>query len=139
MNAVPFQCDLQPSRSARVLNVTLLLLVAGLLLSLSWPVEWRWGKAPLLILLLLECWRHERRLMQRCGRLMLDEQGNWVWGGAPWRLARKPDWLPYGVLLDLRNPQGKRWRLWLMYDNLPPYEWRTLRACCFLQEGAKPH
>jgi len=122
-----------------VLNVTLLLLVAGLLLSLSWPVEWRWGKAPLLILLLLECWRHERRLMQRRGRLMLDEQGNWVWGGAPWRLARKPDWLPYGVLLDLRNPQGKRWRLWLMYDNLPPYEWRTLRACCFLHEGAKPH
>ena len=119
--------------------MALLLLVAGLLLSLSWPVEWRWGKAPLLILLLLECWRHERRLMQRRGRLMLDEQGNWVWGGAPWRLASKPDWLPYGVLLDLRNPQGKRWRLWLMYDNLPPYEWRTMRACCFLQEGAKPH
>ncbi len=82
MNAVPFQCDLQPSRSARVLNVTLLLLVAGLLLSLSWPVEWRWGKAPLLILLLLECWRHERRLMQRRGRLMLDEQGKL---GVGWR------------------------------------------------------
>ncbi len=116
--------------------MALFLLVAGVLMSLRWPAEWQWGQVPVLLLLLLECWHNERRLMQRTGRLVLDDQGNWLWRGEHWRLARKADWLACGVLLELRNPQGKRWRLWLMHDNLPPNEWRTLRACCLLREGA---
>ncbi|MBK0099094.1 hypothetical protein IBT49_24145 [Erwinia sp. S63] len=135
MNADRFQCDVQPSRSARALNVTLYVLVTVWLLSLEWPEGWAWGKVPLLILMLLECGRNERRLRQRKGRLVLDEQGDWHWRGTRWQLARQADWLPFGVLLTLRNQQGKRWRLWLMMDNLPPYAWRTLRACCFLRNG----
>jgi len=135
VNAVRWQCDLRASRSARALNVTLSLLCSGLLLALEWPDAWAWSKAPVLVLLLAECWRNERRLVQRVGHLVLDVKGNWLWRGVRWRAERKADWLPYGVLLVLRNQQGKRWRLWLMHDNLPPGEWRTLRACCFLRDG----
>ncbi|WP_343552416.1 protein YgfX [Pantoea sp.] len=134
MNAVRWQCNLRASRSARALNVTLFLLCSVLLLSLSWPAEWAWGEAPLLLLLWAEGWRNERRLVQRVGCLALDAQGDWLWRGLRWQAERKPDWLPYGVLLVLRNQQGQRWRLWLMHDNLPPAEWRTLRACCFLRD-----
>lgn len=135
MNAVRWQCNLHASRSARALNVAFSLLCAGLLLSLSWPDEWAWGKAVMLLLLLAECWRNERRLLQRVGILALDVKGDWLWRGMRWRAERKADWLPCGVMLVLRNQQGKCWRLWLMHDNLPPGEWRTLRACCFLHDG----
>jgi len=114
--------------------VTLYVLFTVWLLSLEWPEGWAWGKAPLLILMLLECGRNERRLRQRTGRLGLDEQGDWHWHGKRWQLARQADWLPFGVLLTLQNQQGTRWRLWLMMDNLPPYAWRSLRACCFLRD-----
>jgi toxin CptA len=114
--------------------VTLSLLCTGLLLALEWPDAWAWGRAPLLLLLLAEGWRNERRLAQRVGCLVLDAQGDWLWRGIRWRAERKADWLPWGVLLMLRNQQGKRWRLWLMHDNLPPGEWRTLRAYCFLRD-----
>ncbi|WP_240629268.1 protein YgfX [Pantoea rodasii] len=119
--------------------MTLFLLVMVGLFSLSWPEGWRWGKALLVTLMLLECWRNEGRLKRRTGRLVVDEQGDWLWCGTRWQLARKADWLPFGVLLTLRNQQGKRWRLWLMHDNLPPYAWRTLRASCFLHDAGSQH
>ncbi|PIF20711.1 toxin CptA [Candidatus Pantoea floridensis] len=114
--------------------MALFALCVALLLSLSWPDEWAWCIAPILVLLLVEGWRNERHLVQRVGCLALDVNGEWLWREARWRTERKADWLPFGVLLVLRNQQGKRWRLWLMHDNLPPGEWRTLRACCFLHE-----
>ncbi|WP_097096156.1 protein YgfX [Candidatus Pantoea floridensis] len=134
MNAVRWRCNLRASPSARALNVALFALCVALLLSLSWPDEWAWCIAPILVLLLVEGWRNERHLVQRVGCLALDVNGEWLWREARWRTERKADWLPFGVLLVLRNQQGKRWRLWLMHDNLPPGEWRTLRACCFLHE-----
>lgn len=138
MNAVRWQCNLQASRSARALNVMLFLLCGTLLLSLSWPVDWAWGRAPLLLLMLLECWRNERRLVRRQGVLALDEKGHWHWRGARWQLQRQADWLPWGVLLVLQGAQGQRWRLWLMQDNLPPQAWRALRAHCVLQNDGVP-
>lgn len=135
MNAVRWQCDLQASRSARALNVTLFVLCSGVLFSLRWPEHLLIFHAPFQVILWLECWRNERRLSQRRGRLVLDEQGNWLWRGVRWQPIGRANWLPCGVLLVMRNPQGKRWRLWLMHDNLPPYAWRTLRAGYFLRDG----
>lgn len=136
MNAGQWQCDLRASRSARALNVTLFGLGGALLLSCRWPACWAWLQATLLILLLLQCWRNARRLQQRCGALMLDDKGDWHWRGERWQLQRQPDWLPWGVMLVLRNRRGQRWRLWLLHDSMPPGAWRTLRACCFLREAA---
>lgn len=136
MHAVRWQCELQASRSARALNVTLFSLVTVLLLSLSWPENSIWGEVLLLPLLLLECLYNDWRLRQRQGQLTLDAQGDWLWRDTCWQLVRQPDWLSCGVLLTLRNAQGKRWRLWLMHDNLSPCAWRTLRTCCFLRGAA---
>lgn len=136
MNAVRWQCNLQPSRSARWLNLALTLLCVLLLVSAPWPDVWRWGRAPLILLLLLSGWRHERRLGQRTGRLALDEKGNWHWRGRRWRPQHQACWLPWGVLLVLRPPQGRCWRLWLMQDSMPPQAWRALRARCVMQQNA---
>lgn len=139
MNAVRWQCNLQASRSARALNVTLYLSCLCLLFSLSWPPEWAWGRMPILLLLLLEGWRNERRLAQRVGCLALEAEGDWLWQGARWQMQRKADWLPWGVLLVFRNQQGQRWRWWLMHDNMSPGEWRTLRAINFMRDVTTPH
>lgn len=108
----------------------MLLLCCLLVVCLPWPEVWRWSKAPLLLVLLLEGWRHQRQLRQRDGALSLDQQGIWQWDNMRWHNARTPGWLPIGVLLVLVNEQGQRRRLWLMYDNMPAASWRQLRACC---------
>lgn len=70
---------------------------------------------------------------------MLDDKGDWYWRGERWQAQRQPDWLPWGVLLVLRNRRGQRWRLWLLHDSMPPDAWRALRARYFLLDGATPH
>jgi len=139
VNAGRWQCDLRASRSARVLNVTLFGLGGALLLSCRWPAGWAWVQIAVVILLTLQYWRNARRLQQRCGALMLDDKGDWYWRGERWQAQRTPDWLPWGVLLVLRNRRGQRWRLWLLHDSMPPDAWRALRARCFLLDGATPH
>lgn len=114
-----------------MLQALLLLLCCGLVVGLPWPEAWRWSKAPLLLLLLAEGWRHQRQLQRRSGSLSLDQQGVWRWDTMRWHNLRAPGWLPIGVLLVLRNEQGQCRRLWLMYDNMPEDSWRRLRACCF--------
>lgn len=108
----------------------MLLFCCLLVVCLPWPEAWRWNKAPLLLLLLAEGWRHQRQLQQRCGPLSLDQQGIWQWDNMRWCNVRTPGWLPFGVLLVLRNEQGQHRRLWLMHDNMPEGSWRRLRACC---------
>jgi len=93
-----------------VLNVTLFGLCGALLLSCRWPAGWAWVQIAVVILLTLQCWRNARRLQQRCGALMLDDKGDWYWRGERWQAQRQPDWLPWGVLLVLRNRRGQRWR-----------------------------
>lgn len=115
----------------------MLLLCCALVIGPPWPEMWRWGKVPLLLLLLMEGWRHHRLLQQRHGQLALDQQGNWLWDNIYWRNTRAPGWLPVGVLLVLRNEQGQRRRLWLMYDNMPAGSWRSLRACCFMNASTE--
>lgn len=139
MNAGRWQCNLRASRSARVLNVTLFGLCGALLLSCRWPAGWAWVQIAVVILLTLQCWRNARRLQQRCGALMLDDKGDWYWRGERWQAQRQPDWLPWGVLLVLRNRRGQRWRLWLLHDSMPPDAWRALRARCFWLDGATSH
>ena len=119
--------------------MTLYSLCLGVLLNLSWPPEWAWSQTAILLLLLLEAWRNERHLVQRVGYFALEAEGDWLWQGACWQMQRKADWLPFGVLLVLRNQQGQRWRWWLMHDNMPPGEWRTLRAISFMRDAPTPH
>ncbi|MDF7662571.1 protein YgfX [Erwiniaceae bacterium L1_54_6] len=138
MNAVRWQCNLHPSRSARALQALMLGCCCLLIVGLPWPEMWHWGKVLLLLLLLMEGWRNQRLLQQRRGRLILDKQGNWLWDNRCWHNARAPGWLPIGVLLVLRNQQGQCRRLWLMYDNMPPGYWRALRASCFMHASIEP-
>nr|WP_310617474.1 protein YgfX [Pantoea cypripedii] len=138
MNAVRWQCNLHPSRSARALQALMLGCCCVLVVALPWPEMWCWGKVPLLLLLLMEGWRNHRLLQQRRGRLALDQQGHWEWDNSNWRNVRAPGWLPIGVLLVLRNQQGQRRRLWLMYDNMPSGYWRALRAHCFMHTSSEP-
>ncbi|MDO6407666.1 hypothetical protein CTZ24_12590 [Pantoea phytobeneficialis] len=130
MNAVRWRCKLHPSHSARILQALMLLLCCSLVVCLPWPETWRWSKAPLLLVLLVEGWRHQRQLQRCCGPLSLDHQGIWHWDDMRWHNACAPGWLPIGVLLVLRNDQGQCRRLWLMHDNMPEGNWRRLRACC---------
>ena len=61
---------------------------------------------------------------------MLDDKGDWYWRGERWQAQRTPDWLPWGVLLVLRNRRGQRWRLAAARQHAARRV-RALRARCF--------
>jgi len=136
VNAVRWQCKLHPARSARLINLLSGYGGALLLICFTWHAEWHGLQALLPIAVLAESWRNERLLLRRCGELTRDGDGVWCWQGVSWYTVCPEQWLPWGVLLTLRNAQGKRWRLWLMCDAMPSLAWRQLRAHCALSKTA---
>ncbi len=71
-------------------------------------------KPGLVVVVLWEGWKQDRRLRQRHGRLRRDSNRDWHWQGEDWQTQQPLYWLPGAVLLVARNRKGKILRLWLM-------------------------
>ncbi|WP_311790443.1 MULTISPECIES: protein YgfX [Pantoea] len=128
MNAAPWQCKLRPSRQARLLHGVfaagaLLIVASAPLPALFWLI-----KIPILLLMMRESLRQQRRLAQRQGLLQHKSDDSWRWQGARWRIVGPIRWLPGAALLVLRSEKGRLYRLWLMQDMMPPARWRQFRA-----------
>ncbi|USL59129.1 hypothetical protein IAQ00_04950 [Pantoea ananatis] len=131
MNAVRWQCKLHPSLRARlILALTLSITIAGVGIMELPAAEWM-IKPGLVVVVLWEGWKQDRRLRQRHGWLRRDSNRDWHWQGEDWQTQQPLYWLPGAVLLVARNRKGKTLRLWLMQDNMHPEAWRALRSCCF--------
>ena len=109
------------------MTLTLYALVAGALLLLPWPAALLPFIIGLLLLLVFEL-RHRLHLQQHWrGLIFVEESRCWHWRQQQGLLARPPFILPFGILLSLRTPQGKKFSLWLMRDSMSEISWRALR------------
>jgi toxin CptA len=108
-----------------------------LILLAPWPAGYWPAWMTLLLLVLFECIRSQRRITARTGEVILLDEERLLWRGHEWQL-RHPVWMvSHGALLSLRREKRKgglaqamrssRQRLWLASDSMSVEEWRRLR------------
>jgi len=108
-----------------------------LILLAPWPAGYWPAWMTLLLLVLFECIRSQRRITARTGEVILLDEERLLWRGHEWQL-RHPVWMvSHGALLSLRREKSKgglaqamrssRQRLWLASDSMSVEEWRRLR------------
>lgn len=97
-----------------------------------WPV-WM----SLLLVVIFECIRSQRRITSRHGEISLLDSNRLIWQQQEWTI-KKPVWMiNSGVLLSLQREKRKgglrqamrssRQKLWLASDSMSQEEWRRLR------------
>ena len=128
-----WQCDLSVSWTAQWVSLLLHGVIILILLLFpgtdSHPLIW----IVLLILVMMESVRSQRRILTRVGAVELDDSGQVKWRQQQWRLAARPWQSRWMILLSLRNHAGKREKLWLCFDSMEPAQWRTLHQHLLMQ------
>ncbi|RFT04540.1 MULTISPECIES: protein YgfX [Edwardsiella] len=103
-------------------------LVLAILLA-PWPENYSAFWLVLLVAVIFECIRSQRRIARNRGELQLLAPQVWHWQLREWRLARRPWVSDLGALLILQSTHGVpcRRRLWLAADSMSREEWGQLR------------
>lgn len=131
---VLWRCELRVSWRAQWQSLLLHGVIILLLLLAPWPGSYTLLWVGLLILIVMECVRSQRRILARVGPIELMTAGQIRWRQQRWSLASRP-WLSrWMILLSLRGADGKRERLWLFADCMGQAEWRLLRQQLLMQK-----
>ncbi|WP_369789774.1 protein YgfX [Rouxiella sp. WC2420] len=148
-----WQCDLRVSWRSQLFSLAVHGMVILLILLLPWPPgDWIiW--LVLLVIMVSQAIRSQRRISARHGEIALLAQDRLLWRKLEWRI-RQPVWMiDSGILLSLTREQKRRgWRrifrsnkqkLWLASDSMSEAEWRHLRQILLTgkrdSEPAKNH
>ncbi|QLK62475.1 hypothetical protein GE278_17605 [Enterobacteriaceae bacterium Kacie_13] len=132
-----WRCDLRVSWRSQLISLGSYGGVMLLILLAPWPAGYWPAWMTLLMLVLFECIRSQRRITARTGEVILLDENRLLWRGHEWQL-RHPVWMvSQGALLSLRREKRKgglaqamrssRQRLWLASDSMSVEEWRRLR------------
>ncbi|MFS7306379.1 protein YgfX [Rahnella inusitata] len=132
-----WRCDLRVSWRSQLISLGSYGGVMLLILLAPWPAGYWPAWMTLLLLVLFECIRSQRRITARTGEVILLDEERLLWRGHEWQL-RHPVWMvSHGALLSLRREKRKgvlaqamrssRQRLWLASDSMSVEEWRRLR------------
>ncbi len=108
-----------------------------MILLAPWPAGYWPFWMTLLLLVLFECIRSQRRITARTGEIVLTDDYRLLWRGHEWQI-KHPVWMiSHGALLSLRREKlkgglaqamrSRRQRLWLASDSMSQEEWRHLR------------
>ena len=108
-----------------------------MILLAPWPAGYWPVWMTLLLLVLFECIRSQRRITARTGEVVLTDDYRLLWRGHEWQI-KHPVWMiSHGALLSLRREKlkgglaqamrSRRQRLWLASDSMSQEEWRHLR------------
>lgn len=108
-----------------------------MILLAPWPAGYWPVWMTLLLLVLFECIRSQRRITARTGEVVLTDDYHLLWRGHEWQI-KHPVWMiSHGALLSLRREKlkgglaqamrSRRQRLWLASDSMSQEEWRHLR------------
>jgi len=108
-----------------------------MILLAPWPAGYWPVWMTLLLLVLFECIRSQRRITARTGEIVLTDDYRLLWRGHEWQI-KHPVWMiSHGALLSLRREKlkgglaqamrSRRQRLWLASDSMSQEEWRHLR------------
>jgi toxin CptA len=143
---VLWQCDLRVSWRSQLSSLGIHGAVMLLILLAPWPDNC-WGIwLGLLVLVVFECIRSQRRISLRHGEIRLLDGGLLQWRQHQWQI-KQPVWmLSYGMLLVLRRATHTphRWpcrryrcqKLWLASDSMSKEEWRKLRSLLLAYQAA---
>ncbi|KQN48523.1 protein YgfX [Rahnella rivi] len=132
-----WRCDLRVSWRSQLISLGIYGAVMLLILLAPWPPGYWPAWMTLLLLMLFECIRSQRRITARTGEVILLDERRLIWRGQEWQL-KHPVWMiSHGALLSLRREKRKgglaqamrssRHRLWLASDSMSVEEWRRLR------------
>jgi len=108
-----------------------------MILLAPWPAGYWPVWMTLLLLVLFECIRSQRRITACTGEIVLTDDYRLLWRGHEWQI-KQPVWMiSHGALLSLRREKlkgglaqamrSRRQRLWLASDSMSQEEWRHLR------------
>lgn len=104
-----------------------------LILLSPWPAGYGSLWILLLTLVIFEFVRSQKRISTRRGELCLFPARRVSWRQREWLLEKRPWMLNYGMILCLREVEGKRrQRLWVAADSVSQDEWRAL--CQLVQQ-----
>ncbi|OON39532.1 hypothetical protein BTJ39_12815 [Izhakiella australiensis] len=122
-----WQSELYVSWRAQWLSLVLHGIVMLALLLAPWPTNYTLVWVVLLILVVLESIRSQRRISSREGAIALLPGRQLHWRNRQWSIVRRP-WIgQQAILLTLRGVSGGRENLWLMRDSMSTRDWRRLR------------
>lgn len=108
-----------------------------IILLAPWPAGYWPVWMTMLLLVIFECIRSQRRITSRHGEISLLNNQRVIWQQEEWIIS-KPVWmLKNGMLLSLQREKRKgglrqamkssRQKLWLSSDSMSQEEWRRLR------------
>ncbi|WP_456863639.1 protein YgfX [Ewingella americana] len=132
-----WQCDLRVSWRSQLISLG----IHGAIMLLILLAPWSAGYWPvwmtLLLVVIFECIRSQRRITTRHGEISLLDNQRVIWQQQEWVIT-KPAWmLKSGMLLSLQREKRKgglrqamkssRQKLWLSSDSMSQEEWRRLR------------
>lgn len=108
-----------------------------IILLAPWPAGYWPVWMTLLLVVIFECIRSQRRITSRHGEISLLDSNRLIWQQQEW-VIKQPVWMiNSGVLLSLQREKRKgglrqamrssRQKLWLASDSMSQLEWRRLR------------
>ncbi|TKI03792.1 hypothetical protein FCN80_20490 [Martelella alba] len=131
-----WRCDIRVSWRTQIFSLTVHGILTLLVLLSPWPENYGLVWLTLVTLVVFECIRSQRNIMACRGELVLQSRQHLRWHQQDWLINGTPWMLKSGILLSLRQVNGKKRRkLWLASDCMEQREWRTLRNA-LLQSGS---
>lgn len=132
-----WQCDLRVSWRSQLFSLAVHgILILAILLT-PWPSDDWMIWLALLIIVVSQAIRSQRRISARHGEISLLEQDRLLWRKQEWKI-KQPVWMiDSGILLTLRREhaprgwlhaiRGRKHKLWLASDSMSEEEWRRIR------------
>ncbi|CAM3822674.1 hypothetical protein BS639_14050 [Rouxiella silvae] len=132
-----WQCDLRVSWRSQLFSLAVHgILILAILLT-PWPPEDWVIWLVLLVIVVSQAIRSQRRISARHGEISLLAQDRLLWRKQEWKI-KQPVWMiDSGILLSLKREhtprgwfkalRGKKNKLWLASDSMSQEEWRHLR------------
>jgi len=132
-----WQCDLRVSWRSQLISLGIHGGIMLVILLAPWPAGYWPVWMSLLLVVIFECIRSQRRITSRHGEISLLDSNRLIWQQQEW-VIKKPVWMiNSGVLLSLQREKRKgglrqamrssRQKLWLASDSMSQEEWRRLR------------
>ncbi len=133
-----WQCDLRVSWRSQLFSLAVHGALILLILLAPWPNGWWVTWLLLVLLMVIESIRSQRRISARHGEISLVEPDRMLWRNQEWIIKQPVLMLDSGILLSLRRDKalsgskrkrffGNKAKLWLASDSMGQEEWRHLR------------
>lgn len=123
-----WQCDVGVSWRTQWISLLIHGVLILIILMSPWPEDYILFWLMLLVLVVFEWTRSQKRIASRKGELRLLPKNRLEWHGEEWLIRKKPWLTRWGFWLPVQHIDGKKSaRIWLASDALSEAHWHELR------------